>query len=101
MNEVVIEGIKCYEYNRDSLKKDVLISVYCLTYNHVNYITECLEGILAQKTQYKYEIVIIDDIESFSECQNERFSEYKIYYDILRRLKGENVNHSLIQVKNI
>ena len=48
-----------------------------------------------------FEMMLIDDIESFSECQNERFSEYKIYYDILRRLKGETVNHSSIQVKNI
>ena len=46
-------------------------------------------------------MMLIDDIESFNECQNEKFSEYKIVYEILRRLKGENVNHSLIQVKNI
>ena len=48
-----------------------------------------------------FEMMLIDDIDSFNEGLNERFNKYKIVYDILRRLKGETVNHSLIQVKNI
>lgn len=41
--------------------KDVLVSVCCLAYNHEKYIRETLEGFVAQKTNFKYEIIIHDD----------------------------------------
>lgn len=40
---------------------DMVVSIWCLVYNHSNYIRDALEGILAQKTEYLYEIVIVDD----------------------------------------
>jgi glycosyltransferase involved in cell wall biosynthesis len=38
-----------------------LISVRLITYNHLAYIQQALDSILAQKTDYSYEIVIGDD----------------------------------------
>lgn len=41
--------------------KAVLVSICCLTYNHKKYIRETLDGILKQKTDFAYEILIHDD----------------------------------------
>ena len=41
--------------------KPTLVSICCATYNHSNYIKECLNGFLMQKTNFKYEILIHDD----------------------------------------
>lgn len=38
-----------------------LVSISCLTYNHVNYIKQCLDGFLMQKTSFEFEILIHDD----------------------------------------
>ena len=37
------------------------VTVLCMTYNHRDYIAQALEGILNQKTKYRYKIVIHDD----------------------------------------
>ena len=38
-----------------------LVSVCCLTYNHVKYVGQCLEGFACQKTNFPFEILIHDD----------------------------------------
>ncbi|MBQ7346472.1 MAG: glycosyltransferase [Clostridia bacterium] len=40
---------------------DVKVSISCLTYNHEKYIRKCLDGLVSQKTNFKYEILIHDD----------------------------------------
>lgn len=42
-------------------EEPVVVSVCCITYNHAKYIRQCLDGIIAQKTSFKYEIIINDD----------------------------------------
>lgn len=42
-------------------KENVLVSVYCLTYNHEKYIKNALEGFVNQKTNFKYEVIVHDD----------------------------------------
>jgi glycosyltransferase involved in cell wall biosynthesis len=37
------------------------VSVSCSTYNHGKFIKQCLDGILNQKVDFKYEILINDD----------------------------------------
>ena len=37
------------------------LSVFCLTYNHVDYIEDALKGFLAQKTNFIFNVVIYDD----------------------------------------
>ncbi len=41
-----------------------LVSICCLTYNHAPFIRDCLEGFLAQKTDFPIEILIHDDASS-------------------------------------
>jgi glycosyltransferase involved in cell wall biosynthesis len=42
-------------------QNDILVSICSLTYNHALYIRQCLDGLLMQKTNFKYEIIIHDD----------------------------------------
>jgi glycosyltransferase involved in cell wall biosynthesis len=38
-----------------------LLSVCIITYNHVNFIQQAIEGVLLQKVDFKFEIIIADD----------------------------------------
>lgn len=38
-----------------------LVSIYCLTYNHSEFIRDALEGFLMQKTNFPFEIIVYDD----------------------------------------
>jgi glycosyltransferase involved in cell wall biosynthesis len=38
-----------------------LVSVVVITYNHKNYIKECLDSVLMQKTDFPYEIILGED----------------------------------------
>ena len=38
-----------------------LVSVLCATYNHENFITDAIEGVLKQDTAFPYELLIRDD----------------------------------------
>lgn len=37
------------------------ISICVITYNHVNYISKCLQSLVEQKTTYDFEIIVSDD----------------------------------------
>ena len=39
----------------------VMVSIYCLAYNHEQYIRDALEGFVNQVTDFKYEVIIHDD----------------------------------------
>ena len=43
------------------MKKDVMVTVIITAYNHEKYIEQAIQGILDQKTEYEYELVIHDD----------------------------------------
>ncbi len=40
---------------------ELMLSIYVATYNHENYIGKALDGILMQKTEYPYEVLIGED----------------------------------------
>lgn len=72
------------------MKNEIDVSVYVLTYYHEQYIVQCLESILSQKTDYTYEIVISDD------CSQDRtmdiLEEYKNKYPSIIRVKHNEIN---------
>lgn len=39
----------------------VIVSICCVTYNHENYIRQCLEGFVTQKTTFPFEILVHED----------------------------------------
>ncbi len=72
------------------------VSVALLTYNHKNFIKECLESILSQETNFAFEVVVGDD------CSNDSTTdivlEYKKKYPeiikILPRDKNLGMNNN-------
>ena len=38
-----------------------LVSICCLTYNHVRFVRQCLEGFIMQKTNFPFEVLVHDD----------------------------------------
>lgn len=38
-----------------------IVSIQCLAYNHEKYIRDCLDGIVSQKTNFRYEAIVHDD----------------------------------------
>lgn len=43
------------------MDNDTMVSVWCTTFNHINYIKDAIEGVLSQKTNFRYELIIYDD----------------------------------------
>lgn len=43
------------------MESEILVSVLCTTYNHEKFIEEALKGILNQKTNFRYEVIVHDD----------------------------------------
>lgn len=41
--------------------EEILVSIICNTYNHKQYIRDALEGFIAQKTDFAFEILVHDD----------------------------------------
>lgn len=41
--------------------KDIKVSIRCITYNHIRYIQQCLDGIVMQKTNFRFVAIVHDD----------------------------------------
>ena len=46
---------------KEKIEDDIKVSICCLTYNHAEYIRNCLEGFLMQKASFSFEILVNDD----------------------------------------
>lgn len=64
------------------------VSCHIITYNQVNFIGKCIEGILMQKTNFDFEIVIGDDLSS--DGTREILEQYAIQYPNLIKLNLRN-----------
>lgn len=60
------------------------VSCHVITYNHVNYIQKCIDGILMQKTDFDFEIIIGDDVST--DGTREIVKEYATRYPDLIKL---------------
>jgi len=40
---------------------EILVSVSMITYNHEKYIKQAIDGVLMQKTNFQFEIIVHDD----------------------------------------
>ena len=62
----------------NSSDPSILVSICCLTFNHQNYIHECLDGFMMQQTNFKFEVLIHDD--ASSDTTTTIISEYEQNY---------------------
>lgn len=71
-----------------------LVSVICLSYNHAPYLRQALDGMLCQKTDFDYEIIIHDDASTDDSAVI--ISEYKRMYpkQVYSILQKENLSKS-------
>lgn len=47
--------------NEEDMDNKILVSVSCTVFNHAPYLRQCLEGLVMQKTDFKYEVIVHDD----------------------------------------
>lgn len=82
------------------------ITIYCLTYNHVDYIRDALESFLMQRTSYKYNIFVYDDastdgtsavLQEYKEKYPEIFDIYISPRNIYRLPEREIIMHKLYE----
>ncbi|MEN9919885.1 MAG: Spermidine N(1)-acetyltransferase [Bacteroidota bacterium] len=61
----VISGINgnslTMQYNMNAMRDTKLVSVFMLAYNHENFIKQAIEGIVTQKTNFSFELIIGED----------------------------------------
>lgn len=70
-----------------------IISVCCLTYNHEPYIRQALDGILMQKTEFPFEVIIHDD--ASTDHTTEIIQEYEEKYpDIIKPIYQKENQYS-------
>lgn len=55
-----------------------LVSISCITFNHAAYIGQCLDGIMMQKTDFPFEVLIHDD--ASTDGTTEIIKEYEARY---------------------
>lgn len=50
-------------------KEPLMVTVKCLVFNHERYLRECLDGIVMQKTNFRFEVVVHDDASTDSSVE--------------------------------
>lgn len=71
-----------------------LVSILCITYNHVEYLIECLNGCLMQETTFPVEIIVHDDA-SIDGTRNIIEKYTKEYPGIIKACLQEKNQYSL------
>ena len=73
--------------------EEIMVSICCITYNHEKYIKEALDSFLAQKTNFKYEIIINDDASTDNTANIIKEYENK-YPDIIKPIYQKENQYS-------
>ena len=83
------------------MNNEIIVSVYCLAYNHENYITQTLEGFINQKTNFKFEVFVHDD--ASTDNTKKIIMDYaERYPDVIKPiLQKENQYSKGIDIKNV
>lgn len=64
-------------------EKDIIVSIRCLAYNHEQFIRDCLDGFVMQRTDFRFEAIVHDD--ASTDKTPEIIQEYaKKYPDIIK-----------------
>ena len=68
-----------------------LLSIVCIAYNQANYICQCLDGFVMQKTNFKFEVLIHDDASTDGTADIIREYEIDIIGETKLRIKVDDV----------
>lgn len=60
--ECVNPKFKVFDQEQNFDTNQYIVSILCRTYNHVEFISKTLDGFVMQKTNFKYEVLIGDDL---------------------------------------
>lgn len=85
MEEFSQEPLTEFEEWNMNLNEDteILVTVWCLTYNHEQYIRDAFEGFLMQQTNFIFEVIVFDD--ASTDGTSEIVREYaKKYPDVIK-----------------
>lgn len=76
------------------------VSICCLTYNHEKYLKKALDGILMQKTDFPYEIIIGEDCSTDNSRKviDEYVSAYPELFTVLYREKNVGTRKNMDEV---
>ena len=72
----------------------ITVSICCLTYNHEKYIRQCLDGLIMQKTEFDFEILVHDD--ASSDATQSIINEYVVAYPNLIKVSSINSIYPLV-----
>lgn len=61
VNEVSKKPIKKYTLNKRVIDENIDLSIIVPAYNVSEFIEECINSVLKQKTEFKYELIVIND----------------------------------------
>ncbi len=75
-------------------KQDMMVSVSMITYNHEKYIAEAIEGVVMQKTDFPFELVIGEDLST--DKTRAICIEYQNKYPDIIRLRLNNPNQGMM-----
>lgn len=73
----------------------ILVSICCVTYNHEEYIRQCLNGFVMQKTNFAFEILVHED--ASTDATAKIVKEYELRYPHLIRCVYQSENQFLKQ----
>ena len=75
------------------MDNSITVTICCLTYNHENFIRQCLDGFMIQKTNFHFEVLVHDD--ASTDKTQEIIREYvAIYPDIIKPILQEKNQYS-------
>ena len=62
--------------NKKIMQEEIMVTVLCTAYNHEEFIASAIEGVMNQKTNFKFELIVHDD--ASEDRTAEIIREYKI-----------------------
>ena len=89
---------KPIEHFKTEVPSQVLVTVIVNTYNHENYISTCLDGILKQKTNFDFEILLGED-DSDDTTKEISINYAKRFPEKIRLILHKNENKIVIRNK--
>ena len=79
--------------DKEDAGQEIVVSTYCLAYNHEKFIRDALEGFVSQKVNFRYEVLVHDDASTDGTARIIREYEEK-YPDIIKPIYQKENQYS-------